>query len=58
VQFLDGTTVLATVKVNGKSLASFTTKTLTIGPHSITAVYIPSANISGNTSNSVSLTMS
>ncbi len=49
VQFLDGTTVLATVTVNSGS-ATFATSSLAQGAHSITAAYGGSATYAGSTS--------
>ncbi|MGA1983931.1 MAG: FG-GAP-like repeat-containing protein, partial [Acidobacteriaceae bacterium] len=47
VSFSDGTTVLGTVPLvsgsSGTSTAAFSTSTLTVGTHSITANYIPAA---------------
>jgi hypothetical protein len=39
VTFLDGTTILGTGTINLAGVATFTTSTLTIGSHSITAAY-------------------
>jgi YVTN family beta-propeller protein len=50
VMFLDGTTVLGTRTLNGSGVATFTTSTLTVGTHSITAKYNGSANFAGSTS--------
>jgi hypothetical protein len=49
VQFFDGTTLLATVGVS-KGIASFATKALAMGPHSIKAVYLATSNDQGSTS--------
>jgi hypothetical protein len=49
VTFIDGSTVLGTGTVAvGK--ASYSTSTLIVGSHNITAVYEGAANISGSTS--------
>jgi hypothetical protein len=50
VQFLDGTTVIGTATLNGSSSATFTTPALTLGQHSITAVYSGDTNSSASTS--------
>ena len=39
VNFLDGATVLGTSAVNGGGIATFTTSTLTLGTHDVTAAY-------------------
>jgi hypothetical protein len=57
VEFLDGTTVLGIVAVNGQGTATFTTRTLARGSHGITAVYLGTTNFNGNTSGAVSLTI-
>ena len=50
-EFLDGTTVLGIVTLNGQGTATFTTKTLARGrTRLITAVYIGTANFDGSTS--------
>ena len=56
VIFLDGGTVLGTATLNGSSVASYTTSafTLSVGSHSITAVYGADSNYSGSTSNALS----
>jgi len=48
--FFDGATLLGTVTLNAGGQASFTTSTLAVGNHSITAVYSGDANFTGNTS--------
>ena len=53
VQFLDGTTVLGTGTVSSGA-ASFSTTALSVGTHSITAVYSGDANYNGATSSAVS----
>jgi Bacterial Ig-like domain (group 3)/FG-GAP-like repeat/RTX calcium-binding nonapeptide repeat (4 copies)/FG-GAP repeat len=52
VNFLKGTTVLQSVPVNGSGVATFTTSTLGLGNHSITAVY--SDGVTGNNQGSKS----
>jgi Bacterial Ig-like domain (group 3) len=39
VTFLDGAVTIATGTLNGSGVATYTTSTLTVGSHSITAVY-------------------
>ena len=56
VNFLDGATVLGTgTLANG--VATFTTSTLAIGSHSVTAVYAGDANFNGATSSAQSETI-
>src|SRR5271165_2240835 len=50
VQFLDGSTLLGTVSLNGGS-AVFSTSTLAMGMHSITAAYSGDADFNPRTSN-------
>jgi uncharacterized repeat protein (TIGR01451 family) len=50
VTFYDGTTVLGTATLNLSGQATFTTSTLFIGAHSITATYNGDANYNGSTS--------
>ena len=47
VTFYDGTTILKTVALSG-GVAKFTTSTLALGSHSITATYKGSANFTGS----------
>jgi uncharacterized delta-60 repeat protein len=57
VSFLDGTTLLGTGTLstaNGVTTATFTTTTLAVGTHSITAVYGGDSNDMGSTSASLS----
>jgi alpha-tubulin suppressor-like RCC1 family protein len=56
VQFLDGTTVLATVLVGAGNTATFSIATLSAGTHALTAVYSGDANFLGSDSNSLPLT--
>jgi hypothetical protein len=49
IQFLDGTTVLSTQTVSGSGSASFSTTTLAIGTHAITANYQPTGNFGSAT---------
>jgi len=50
VTFKDGTIILGVVAVSGQT--TFTTSTLAVGSHTITAVYNPDYNFSGSTSSS------
>jgi len=50
VIFVDGTTTLGTVALNGASQALFATSALSVGSHSITAMYVGNANYAGSTS--------
>jgi hypothetical protein len=50
VEFREGATVLATVALNGLGQAGFTTTTLPLGPHAITATYSGDANFIAGTS--------
>lgn len=53
VSFLDGTTTLATETLNSSGAASFTTSSLTIGNHSIRAVYSGSSNLATSTTSTI-----
>lgn len=50
VTFRDGATVLATVPVDGSGHAAYTTSSLFIGAHAITATYNGDANFTGSAS--------
>ncbi|MFZ0692394.1 MAG: Ig-like domain repeat protein [Acidobacteriaceae bacterium] len=50
VTFMDGTNTLGSVAVNGSGVAAYTTSSLTVGTHTITAVYGGDANDAGSTS--------
>jgi len=50
VTFLDGAATLGSSSVNGSGVATFSTATLSVGTHSITAAYGGSANFNGSTS--------
>src|SRR6202034_1375532 len=54
VTFLDGTTTLGTGTLNGSGVATFSTSALTVGSHSITAVYGGDADFTASTSTAVS----
>ncbi|MGH9599384.1 MAG: Ig-like domain repeat protein, partial [Terracidiphilus sp.] len=56
VSFFDGTTLLATVPLNG-GVASFATTALTSGAHSLTATYNGDADFTISTSTPVSVTV-
>ncbi|MBX3229122.1 MAG: Ig-like domain repeat protein [Labilithrix sp.] len=53
IEFLDGATTLGTVAISGGS-ATFTTSTLTLGTHPITARYLGSTQLDGSTSDVLS----
>src|SRR5579864_1816302 len=50
VTFSDGSTVLGTGTLNASAVATYTTSSLAVGQHSITAVYGGDANNAGSTS--------
>jgi hypothetical protein len=56
VRFLDGTTALGTVTLSSGG-AIFTTSTLAIGSHSITAVYSANANFAPSSSSPITFTI-
>ena len=49
VQFTDGATVLGTQVVSGTGTSAYTTSTLTIGSHTITAAYQPTGSFNATT---------
>jgi hypothetical protein len=49
IQFLDGATPLSTQTVSGAGLAAFSTNSLAIGSHTITANYQPTGSFGANT---------
>jgi hypothetical protein len=53
VSFFDGSTLLGTGTLNGAGVATFTTSTLAVGSHSITAFYNGDVKDGTNTSNTV-----
>lgn len=52
VTFMDGSSILGSATLNG-GIASMTTSSLTVGSHSVTAVYGGDANVVGSTSAAV-----
>ncbi len=54
VNFKDGTTTLGSGAINGSGVATFSTTTLAVGTHSITAAYPGTANDLSNTSSALS----
>ena len=50
---MDGATTLGTGTLNGAGVATFTTSTLSVGHHTITAVYGGDASFNASTSNTV-----
>jgi len=54
VTFIDGVTTLGSGTLNGGGVATFLTTTLTLGSHSISAVYNGDANLTGSPSSSIS----
>jgi autotransporter-associated beta strand protein len=50
VTFFDGATNLGTTALNGSAVATLSTSALTLGSHSITAVYAGDTNFAGSTS--------
>jgi large repetitive protein len=52
VQFLDGSTVLGSSPLNGSGVATFDTALLTVGTHSLTAVYLGDTNDATSTTGS------
>jgi hypothetical protein len=57
VNFLDGTTVLATAQPMTAGVANFTTSALAVGGHSITAVYSGDSTFTGSTSAATTVTV-
>jgi uncharacterized protein (UPF0548 family) len=54
VTFMDGTTALGTLPLAGSGVATFTTATLSVGTHSIAAIYSGTVDFSGSTSSGLS----
>jgi hypothetical protein len=57
VSFFDGATLLGTAALNGSGVATFTTSSLSAGPHALTGVYAGSGNFNGGTSTVVGQTV-
>ena len=57
ITFKDGTSVLGTAALNGSDQATYTTATLAVAGHSITAVYPGDSNFSTNTSSILTQTV-
>ncbi len=54
ITFLDNGVVIGTANLNGSAVATFTTSSLTISTHPITATYPATGNFASDTSNTVS----
>jgi len=57
VTFMDGSNTLGSLAMNASGTATFTTSSLAVGQHSITAIYGGDANDAGSTSPAVTLTV-
>ena len=57
VTFMDGTTTLSTLAVNGSGVATYSTSSLAVGAHTITAAYAGDANDAGSNSAPVTVTV-
>jgi hypothetical protein len=57
VKFLDGDTVIGTVRLNAAGVATFTTSTLATGAHSLSASYAGDDSFAGSTSEPVNTTI-
>ena len=57
VSFMDGSTALGTATLDNKGTATLTLSTLSVGPHSVTAVYAGNAYYAGSTSSAASETV-
>jgi hypothetical protein len=57
VTFMDGANTLGSVAVNASGVATYTTSSLTVGSHNITAVYGGDANDAGSTSTGITETV-
>ena len=55
--FKDGATTLGTGTLNGAGQATFTTRRLSVGSHSITATYNGDATFAGSTSAALTQTV-
>jgi hypothetical protein len=58
VQFLDGGVTLGATSLNASGKATFATNSLSAGSHSVSAVYNASGNFAGDTSNTLTYTVS
>jgi len=58
VTFYDGTNALATETLNGSGVATYTTSSLSVGTHSITAAYAGNSTFAGSMSAAVTITVS
>lgn len=58
VTFADGNTVLAHVPLNSSGVASFSTSTLALGSHTITAVYASDTNFAASSGSAVQVVQS
>jgi hypothetical protein len=57
VMFFDGTIELGTVAVSGENTATYTTSSLALGSHSVTAVYSGNSQVQGSTSSALAETV-
>ena len=57
VTFMDGATVLGTGTLSGAGVATFSTASLALGPHTVAAVYSGDANNAASTSAAVTVTV-
>jgi len=57
VTFMDGASALGTGSLNASAQATYTTSSLTVGSHSITAVYGGDTNFTGSTSTALTQTV-
>lgn len=57
ITFFDGTTLIGSAALNSSGSAALSTSSLSLGSHSLTAVYSGDSNFSGSTSSSVQLTV-
>jgi hypothetical protein len=57
VTFKDGVATIGTGTLNGSGVATFATTTLSVGPHSVTAVYAGDGNFNTSTSSTVNQTV-
>jgi hypothetical protein len=57
VQFKDGNAVIGTAALNASGVAKFSTASLSVGVHSMTAVYLGNSNFVGSTSSALQQTV-